>query len=374
MVTIKEISSKSEITQFVKFPFKLYKNNPYWVPSLIQDEVDSFDKNKNPVFEHAEARFFLAYKANEIVGRVIAIINWYEVKDQNIKKMRFGWFDFIDDHEVSQALLDKVYEIGRSHRLDFIEGPVGFSNLDKVGVLTEGFDQLGTMISWYNYPYYIDHLEKLGYRKEKNYDESYFTVKNIDITNYRRMAEMVQDRYKLRPLNFTRSKDIFPYVDEMFDIFDKTYSKLASFVPISDKQKAYFKKKFIGLINPEYIKFVMNEEGKMVAFAITLPSFAKALQKTNGKLFPFGFWHLLQARKNSKEVLFYLIGILPEYKRKGPAAIIMNEFHKTYHKRGIEIAYRSAELEDNTEIHLLWKNFNPVYHKKRSTYRKDIAN
>ena len=372
MVTIKEISSKKDITQFVKFPFKLYKNNPYWVPSLIKDEVDSFDKNKNPVFEHAEARFFLAYKDDEIVGRVIAIINRYEINDQNIKKMRFGWFDFIDDYEVSKALLNKVYEIGKSHQLEYIEGPVGFSNLDKVGVLTEGFDQLGTMISWYNYPYYTDHLEKLDYRKEKNFDESYFNVKDIDITNYRRMAELVQDRYKLKPLNFTRSKDIFPYVDEMFDVFDNTYSKLSSFVPISAKQKAFFKKKFISLINPEYIKFVLNEEGKMVAFAITLPSFAKALQKTKGKLFPLGFWHLLQARKNSKEVLFYLIGILPEYKRKGPAAIIMNEFYKTYHERGIEIAYRSAELEDNTEIHLLWKNFNPVYHKRRSTYRKDI--
>ncbi len=372
MVTIKEISSKKDITQFVKFPFKLYKDNPYWVPSLIKDEVDSFDKNKNPVFEHAEARFFLAYKGHEIVGRVIAIINWFEVNDQKIKKMRFGWFDFIDDIEVSKALLEKVYEIGKSHQLEYIEGPVGFSNLDKVGVLTKGFDHLGTMISWYNFPYYIDHLEELGYRKEKNFDESYFSVKDVDITNYRKTAQLVQERYKIKPLNFTRSKDIFPYVDEMFDVFDKTYSKLSSFVPISDKQKAFFKKKFIGLINPEYIKFVMNEEGKMVAFAITLPSFAKALQKANGKLFPFGFWHLLQARKNSKEVLFYLIGILPEYKRKGPAAIILNEFHKTYHERGIEIAYRSAELEDNTEIHLLWKNFNPVYHKKRSTYRKDI--
>ncbi|MEN8188196.1 MAG: GTP cyclohydrolase [Bacteroidota bacterium] len=373
MIILKEISTKKEIKQFVKFPFKLYKNNPYWVPPLIKDEVDSFDKTKNPVFEHADARFYLAYKNNEIVGRIAAIINSFEVNEQNIRKMRFGWMDMIDDIEVSKALLSKIEEIGKENKLDFIEGPVGFSNLDKVGVLTEGFEERGTMITWYNHPYYKGHLEELGYRKEKKYLESYFFMKDIDITNYERLAKIVAKRNELKPLNFTSSKQIMPYVDEMFELFSTTYSKLASFVPISDRQIAYFKEKFIGLIDPEFIKFVVDKEGKMVSFSITLPSFAEALQKSQGKLFPFGFLHFLNAKKNPKESVFYLIGIKPEYQKKGVTAIIFDEFYKTNLKKGIIKNIQTPELEENEDIQLIWKNFNPTIHKRRCTYRKEIG-
>lgn len=372
MITIQEITKKKELLQFVKFPFKLYKNNLYWVPPIIKDEVESFDKSLNPVFEHASARFFLAYKNKEIVGRIAAIINSFEVDDQKIKKMRFGWMDMIDDIEVSKALLSKVEEIGKQNKLEFIEGPVGFSNLDKVGVLTYGFDQIGSMISWYNFPYYSKHLENLGFVKEKKFDESYFPVKNTNKIYYKRLAKIIEKRYELKPLNFTSSKQIIPYADEMFAIFDKSYSKLSSYVPISQKQIEFFKKKFISLINPEFIKFIVDKNGKLISFAITMPSFGKALQKANGKLYPFGFIHLLFEKKYGKETIFYLIGILPEYQKKGLIAIIFNEYSKTYTKKDIKIAYRSAELEDNKDIHLMWKNFNPKIHKKRSTYRKEI--
>ena len=373
MITLKEITTKKELKQFVKFPFTLYKNNPYWVPPIIKDEVDSFNKTENPVFEHASARFFLAFQKNKIVGRIAAIINSFEVNDQNIKKMRFGWMDMIDDIEVSRVLLSKIEEIGKQNKLEFIEGPVGFSNLDKVGVLTEGYDQMGTIISWYNYPYYIQHLEKLGFKKEKKFDESFFFVKNTDKTYYKRLAKIIEKRYELKPLNFTSSKQIMPYADEMFAIFDKSYSKLSSYVPISQRQIDYFKKKFIGLINPEFIKFIVDKNGKLVSFAITMPIYGKALQKAKGKLFPFGFLHLLKAKKHSKDTLFYLIGILPEYQKKGLIAIIFNEYYKTYEEKGIEKAFRSAELEDNKDIHLMWKDFDPKIHKKRSTYRKEIV-
>ena len=179
MIQLQEIHTKKEMKQFVTFPFSLYKNNPYWVPPIIADEMESFDKTKNPVFEHAIARFFVARKNNKIDGRVAAIINKYETEKQGIKKMRFGWFDVIDDIEVTKALIDKVIEIGKEHNLSYVEGPVGFSNLDKTGVLTEGFDHIGTMITWYNHPYYKDHLEQLGFIQEKEYVESKFPFPSV---------------------------------------------------------------------------------------------------------------------------------------------------------------------------------------------------
>ena len=370
MITIKEIFTRKELKQFVTFPFSLYKNNEYWVPPIIKDELDILDKKENPAFEHAEARFFIALKNEKIVGRIAAIINKYETEKQGIQKMRFGWYDVIDDIEVSRILLDKVKEVGFQNNLEYIEGPVGFSNLDKVGVLVEGFDHIGTMITWYSQPYYKDHLEKLGYKKEKEYLENNFLISNIDAAYYERIANVVKHRYKLRPLNFTKTKDIMPYVDEMFDLFSKTYSKLSSFVPISDTQIAYFKKRYIGFINPEFIKFVVDENNKLVAFAIIMPSFSKALQKANGKLFPFGIFHLLKARKNPETVTSYLIGVEDSYKNKGVTAIIFDEYTRVCNIKGVKRMVRTPELEENEAIHKIWKNFNPVTHKRRRTYKK----
>ena len=371
-ITIKEISAKSDLKKFVKFPFSLYKDNPYWIPPIVKDEIATFNKEKNPAFDNAEAYFFLAYSGNRIVGRVIAIINWTEINKQGLKKMRFGWFDFIDDIEVSKALLAKVHEIGKQHQLDFLEGPVGFSNLDKVGVLIDGFDQRGTMITWYNHPYYKDHLEQLGYLKEKEYVESIFPFANVKPEFFFKAQNIIKKRYQLRALNFTSTKEIMPYVDEMFDLFNESYAKLSSFVPISDRQKTYFKKKYISFINPEYIQFVIDKNDKIVAFAIVMPSFAKALQKSKGKLFPFGMVNLLKAKKHSKEVIFYLIGVHPDYLNKGVHTVIFNEYFNVFSKKGIQTCIRTPELEDNTAIHQIWKRFDPKIYKRRRTYRKEI--
>lgn len=372
MITIKEATTKAELRKFVKFPFSLYKGNPYWVPPIINDELDSFDKAKNPVFKSAQASFFLAYKNNKIVGRVAAIINWLEVKDQGLKKMRFGWFDFVDDPEVSKALLEKVEEIGKANGLEYMEGPVGFSNLDKVGVLTDGFDHIGTMITWYNHPYYPSHYEKFGFSKEKGYLENKFLASKADPKLFAKANMLIKKRFELREMNFTKSSDIMPWVDKMFDLFNESYAKLSSFVKITDVQKAYFKKKYISFINPEYIKFVVDNNDNLVAFAIVMPSFSRALQKANGKLFPFGIYHLLKAKKHSKDVIFYLIGIHPEYQNKGVTAIIFNEFHHTFTKKGIVNCIRTPELEENTAIRQMWKHFDPVTHKRRQTYRKNL--
>ena len=372
MITIIEANTNALLKQYVKFPFSLYKNHPYWVPPLILDELASFDKTKNPAFTSAEAYFYLAYQENKIVGRIAAIINWDEVNDQQKKKVRFGWWDVIDDVAVTKALLEKVYELGKKNNLEYVEGPMGFSNLDKVGVLTEGFDELGSMITWYNFPYYKDHLEQLGYVKEKEYLENKFPFSNVTPDSYEKIVPLIKKRYQLRALNFTTNKAIMPYVDKMFDLFNASYASLSSFVAITAVQKEYFKKKYISFINPEYIKFVMDKDDNMVAFSIVMPSFSKALQKANGKLFPFGFYHLLKAKKESKEVLFYLIGVDPEYQSKGVTAIIFDEYYKTFTAKGIENCIRTPELEDNIAIHQLWKHFDPVTFRRRRTYRKAL--
>lgn len=372
MITIKEVSNKKDLKTFVKFPFTLYKNSQYWTPPILSQELKTFDTNENPVFNDAEAKLFLAYKNNTVVGRIAAIINWLEVKDQKQLKMRFGWFDFIDDLEVSKALLNKVEAIGKAHNLEYAEGPVGFSNLDKVGVITDGFEHNTPMVTWYNHPYYAKHYEAANYKVEKGYIESKFPFSNVKPETFEKAQALIKRRYQLTALNFTKTSEVMPYVDKMFDLFNETYASLSSFVAITDIQKEYFKKKFISFVNPEYIKFVIDKDNILIGFAIVMPSFAKALQKANGRLFPFGFRHILKAKKHSKDVNFYLIGIHPDYQNKGVHAVIFNEYYKTFTEKGIEFCYRTPELEDNIAIHQIWKHFSPEVYRKRKTFRKDL--
>ena len=370
MITVKEIYSKKELKQFVKFPFKLYKDSKYWVPPIIKQELETFNKDKNPIFKDADARFFLAYKDNQVVGRVAAIINWLEVNNQSQKKMRFGWFDFIDDHNVSAALFNVVERIGKEHDMEYAEGPVGFSNLDKVGVITEGFERIAPMITWYNYPYYAKHYEDFGYAVEKSYVENYFPFENVKPVFFKKAQDLIKRRYNLRALKLTKTSEVMKYADQMFDLFNQSYASLSSFVEITDIQKEYFKKKFISFINPEYIKFVVDKNDDLVGFAIVMPSFSRALQKANGKLFPFGFRHILNSKKNSKEAIFYLIGVHPKYQNKGVHAVIFNEYYETFKDLGMQTCYRTPELEDNEAIHRIWKHFFPVVYRRRKTFRK----
>ena len=372
MVRIKEAQTRREKKAFVKFPFTLYKGSPYWVPPIIQEELDTFDPKKNPAFQQAEAKFYLAYREGRIVGRIAAMINWTEVRDLDQPKVRFGWMDFEDDSEVSAALLGAVSKLGHEYQLKYMEGPMGFTNLDKVGVLTEGFDHPGSMVTWYNYPYYADHLKELGLRVEKQFIESRFSVRDVDPISFQRIEAVIRKRYGLKPLNPRTTAELLPRVDEMFELFNTTYSRLSSFVPVSEGQKEYFKRKYISFINPEYIKFVVDREDRIIAFAIVMPSFSRALQKARGRLFPTGFYHLLKARRKSRDVLFYLIGIQPEYQKKGVTSIIFNEYYKVFRERGIEMGYRTPELAENIHVQQIWKHFNPEIYKRRCTFRKEL--
>ena len=371
MIFIKKAISKKEIKQFVRFPFSLYKDSKYWVPPIISEEIKVFNKNTNPVLQNAEVQLFLAYKDGKIVGRIAAIINWLEVGNKSSNKIRFGWMDMIDDIEVTTALLEQVKSIGKAHDLSYMEGPIGFSNLDKVGVLTYGYDQIGTMVTWYNHPYYVEHLNQLNFKVEKEYLEHKHQFSDILIEDSNRLEEVIKERYNLRALDFTRTNDLMPYADKMFDLFNESYASLSSFVAITDIQKAFLKKKFLNFINPEYIKFVVNEADDLVAFGVVMPSFAEALQKIKGKLFPFGIFHILKA-KESKKLNFYLIGVHPEYQKKGVHSIIFSAFHRTFQEKGILECRRTPELANNLAVQKLWRNFNPVLIKKRCTFRKEL--
>jgi len=371
MIFIKEATSKKDIKTFVKFPFSIHKNSKYWDPPIISEEVNVFDKKKNPVLADSDVRLFLAYKNEVLVGRIAAIINWIEVNEQGLRKIRFGWMDMINDLEVTKALLSKVNSIGISQKMDYMEGPMGFSNLDKVGVLTYGYEEIGKMITWYNPPYYVDHFKKLNFKVEKEYVEHKFKVKDILFETHERLQGLIKKRYNLRALSFNKTKDVLVYADRMFDLFNDSFASLSSFVKIPDIQKDHLKKKFLSFINPEYIKFVINGSNELVAFSVIMPSYSTAFQKINGNIFPFGLYHIFKAKK-SKTVDLYLIGVRPEYQKKGVHAIIFNEFQKTFEKHKISECRMTPVLADNVAMRNMWTDYKLKLTKKRCTFRKEL--
>lgn len=372
MITVKEVTSNKQLKQFVTFPFRLYKECPYWVPPLIKDEMETLDMTKNPVSKNAESWYFLAYRNNEVVGRIAVIINHLEVDEIGKKKVRFGWFDVVDDLEVTTALVEKVFEIGRQHKLDYAEGPVGFSNMEKAGILTMGYEELNTMITWYHYPYYAEHFESLGFEKQATWVEYKMNIPQSIKEKVAKFSGLVKERYQLSVIRFNNKKEILPYVDKMFELLNKTYNSLQTFVPIQQYQIEYYKEKYFSFIHPDYITCIKDKNGTLIAFSIVMPSFSKALKKANGKLFPTGWFHILQAQKKNDTAAFYLIGIDPEYQGKGVTAIIFEEMQYLFNAKGITTVETNPELKENKAVQQLWKDYDPVQHKERSTFRKAL--
>ena len=373
-IVIKEAKTKAEYLAFVKFPYSLYKENPNWVPPLINDEIETIDPDLNPVYQNANASFFLAYQDEKIVGRIAAIINWIEVKEIKKSKVRFGWFDVIDNIHVSKSLIDCVIKFGKDHNLESVEGPLDFSNLDKAGLLIKGYEEQNTMITLYNHPYYSEHLKKLGFNEAAKWVEYEIKIDDFESSpeKVKRFSKLIMERYNLSLLNFKNRKAIIPYVDQMFELLDKTYNKLQSYVPIQDYQIENYKKRFLKFINPDFIKCIIDQQGKLICFSITMPSFTEALKKVNGKLTLFNSIHILKAMYFNKRASFYLIGVRPDYQNKGITAIIFNEMQKLFNKQNINIVETNPELEENTAIQKLWKNYEHRLHKRRATFSKKI--
>ena len=371
-IKVKQVLNSSDLELFIKFPMELYKGNPYYVPPLINEEKSIWMKEENPALQYSEAAQFLAYKGENIVGKIAVMINHKEEKELGIRKVRFGWLDFIDDIEVSKSLINTAIEYAKSKEISKIEGPMGFTNLDKAGMLTKGFDKLATMIGIYNFDYYPKHMEQLGLVKEKEWVEFEINFPDTLPDKVEKFSRFIAEKYELELVKFKVKKDILPLVDSMFKLLDDTYKNLSTYTPITEEQIKHYKEKYFKFIDKDYIVCIKDKSGSLISFAITMPSYSKALQKAKGKLFPFGWWHLLNAGKKNDRANFYLIGIHPQYQKRGVTAIIFKEIYETFKKKGVKFLETNPELEENVSIQALWQDYNPINHKRRRTYSLEI--
>jgi hypothetical protein len=376
-ITIKKVETKEDLKAFIEFHYDLYEGNEYDVPNLYSDEVNTLSKDKNAAFDFCVANYYLAIRDNKVVGRVAAIINNKANEKWDQKRVRFGWIDFIEDKEVLEALLKAVEDFGKAHGMNEIVGPLGFTDMDPEGMLTWGFDQLGTMPTIYNYDYYPRLLESLpGYEVDNRYVEYKLFVPDTVPEKYAKIAEMIQNRYNLRIKKLTK-KDIFEggYGKKIFELINSTYKDLYGFSELSQKQIDQYINMYFPFADLSLITLVedASADNKLVGIGITLPSLSEALQKCKkGRLFPFGWFHLLRAIKfhKTKIVDLLLIGVLPEYRMKGVNALIFADLIPRYQAYGFEWGETQVEMETNTNVQSQWETLNPVMHKRRNCYKK----
>lgn len=371
-VVIKEVTTKKELKQFVKFNIDLYKGNPYHVPGIISEEMTTLSKKKNPAFEVCDAAYFLAYKDGKIAGRIAAIVNHRSNETWDQKYGRFGFVDFIDDVEVVDTLFKAAEDWVKAQGMDAIQGPMGFTDLDHEGMLIEGFDQLGTMATIYNHPYYPVHMERLGYVKDQDWKEFKIYIPDGIPEKHQRISQIVMKKYGLRVLKFKNRKEVWPYAQQIFETLNESYRPLYGFATLTQKQIDYYINMYIPLIRLDLVTVILREEdNKVVGFGISLPSLSRAMQKAKGSLFPFGFIPMLKGLKCKPKVIdLYLIGILPEYQNKGVNALLFNDLIPVYKGLGVEYAESNPELETNNAVQAQWEYFRREHHKTRRAFIK----
>ncbi len=369
-IEIKEAQTTGDLRRFVAFQYSLYKDNQYWVPPLRADELQSLRKDKNPAFEFCDARYWLAYKDGTIVGRIAAILNKRYNQKWHEKAVRFGWFDFIDDEEVSAALLQAVEQWASSLGMKMIHGPLGFTDMDGEGMLVEGFEEVSTLGALYNFSYYPKHVERRGYVKDTDWLEYEVTMRGGIPEKVARMADIALKRNNLTVLKVKKAKELLPYAKEIFHVLNDAYKDLYGFVELSEKQIDMYVKQYFGFIVPEYVPVVLDSKNKVAAFGIAMPSLSKALQRSNGHLFPFGFIRILRALKNNRNVDLYLTAVRPDMQNKGVNAILIHESNKVFNKNNIEKVETNRELEENSKVQAQWKFFENRQHKRRRCYKK----
>ncbi len=374
-IIIKKVSSKKELKTFIRFNYELYKGNPYSVPDLYDDMLNTFSSKKNAAFEFCEAEYFLAYKDNKVVGRVAAIINNRANQTWDKKEVRFGWIDFIDDEEVSSALLKAVEDWGKQKGMDTITGPLGFTDMDAEGMLIEGFDQLGTMATIYNYPYYPQHMEKLGFEKDADWVEFKLYVPDQLPEKFVRISEIILQKYKLKIKKLTR-KEIKEkhYGQKIFDLINEAYAPLYGFSKMTQGQIDQYVNTYLPLLDLRMVSIVETEDGELVAAGISMASLSKALQKAKGRILPFGWFYLLKALfiKRPKVLDLLLVGVKPEYQSKGVNALLFYDLVPTFKKMGFVYGESNPELEENKKVQAQWSAFESVQHKRRRAFKKAI--
>jgi len=374
-VTIKRVESKKDLRAFVHFPLTLYKGVPQFVPSIRFDEMDTLNPKKNPAFDFSEAECYLAYKDGILAGRVAAIINHRANETWHHKEVRYGWFDFIDDREVSAALLDAVTRFGQEKGMETITGPLGFVDMDPEGMQVEGFDRMSTMALHYNYPYYMEHMEALGYEKEVDWLEYNIFIPEELPERYARFSKLVTEKYgvHVRKINRrdVRKEDIG---NKLFDLINETYANIYNFTQIPEKMVKSLVGFYLGIINLDFVTLVEDEQKNIVAFGVTMPSITRALQKCKGRLFPFGWYYILRSMywKFEPNIEMMLIGIKEEYRKKGVHALIFSDLIPRFAKSGFTYAETNAELEYNSAVRTLWGDLKFDQCKRRRIYKKSI--
>lgn len=375
-VVIKKVSTKSDLKKFIRFNYEFYKDNPYSVPDLYSDMVDTLSRDKNAAFEFCEADYFLAYRDGKIVGRVAAIINHRANETWQKKTVRFGWIDFVDDAEVSDALIDTVKAWGRERGMQEIEGPLGFTDMDSEGMLIEGFDQLSTMATIYNYPYYPVHMERMGFEKSADWVEMKIYIPDAIPEKHKRISDIIQRKYNLRVRKLTDKKDVIKsgVAHEIFRLINDAYAPLFGFSRMTEAQIDQYVNVYIPVLGLRMVTLVETEEGEIVAVGISMPSLSEALQKAKGKFFPFGWYHLLKALKwNRPKVLdLLLVAVRPDYQSKGVNALLFTDLIPVYQEMGFEYAESNPELEDNGRVQNQWQYFKTEQHKRRRCFKQSL--
>ena len=374
-VEIKEVQSRRELREFVNFPEKLYRHNPYYVPPLEFDQMDTLDQKKGAAQEFCDSKLYLAYKDGKLAGRVAAIVNRLANKQWNHKEVRFGWYDFIDDREVSKALMDKVEEFGRKYGMESVVGPLGFTDFDPEGLLIEGFDRLSTMALIYNYPYYVDHIEEMGFQKDADWIEYKIEVPKALPERVARMANIIEQRSNVHVTPLTRKlikeKD---YAHKIFKIINECYKNLYNFTVLPEKMADKYIGFYLKVLDLNYVSLVENDKDEIVAFGITMPSIVRALQRSRGKLFPFGWWYLAKSLffKREEGVEMLLVGVNPEYRNSGVNTLVQLDMFKKYTEAGVKWAETNAILETNIKNQGQFKEFDRECKKRRRSYIKPL--
>jgi len=374
-IEIRTVESKKDLKTFVKVPFPIFEGNEYWVPQLIVEEMDVFNPKKNPAYDEAESKQFVAYKNGKPVGRIAGILSHAANKKFDSKNIRFGWFDTIDDYDVAKALFDAVENWGKERGMETVTGPQGFTDLDPEGMLVEGFDQLPTIAVYYNHPYYVDFVGKYGFEKEIDYVEfkALPPYEEGIPPKLLRLGERIKERSSLKLLKFKNKKEVMKRAPEIFELLDEAYEDIYGSVPLSRKQIEYYVKKYIPFVDKDLLQVAVDENDNAIGFMLSLPSLSRAFQRANGRLLPFGWFRLMRALKEFEILDFYLAGVKKKYRGVGVDLMMVLEVTKIAMEKGVKFSESNPELETNKKIQAQWKYFNPTLHKRRRIFKKNIG-
>lgn len=376
MIELKIVEGKSDLKKFIHFPFDLFKGNAYWVPPLNSAEMETLDAEKNPAFEHCSARYWLAYKDGKLVGRIAGIIN-HLANEKWGKKVRFGWIDFVEDVEVARALLTAVEEWGRGQGMEAITGPLGFNDMDNEGMLVEGFDKLPTIANIYNYPYYPQFMEQLGYQRQEDwlqfiFDASQPVPEKMERVNQLLLEKLEREGHKVRVLTFKKAKDILPYGHSFFHTLNAAFAGLYGFSELTEKEIDKLVKDYFSFINPKFVCMVVDEHDEVIAFGVSMSTLSTAFQKAKGNLFPFGFIHLLRALHRTDQVDLYLNGVHPDWQKRGVHALYYTQLNKAYIENHVKLAISNQQLESNIEAVGVWNHYEKKPYIRRRCYNKAL--